>query len=194
MNLPVEQPTAPPSVFLRFPTTRGRRYVVRVAELISHNPAETATLGEHWGRTVARGCVIALHGDLGAGKTQWVKGLARGLGITARVHSPTFTLVNVYPGGRLSLFHLDLYRLETPDQIHEAGLEEYLTPDGVTVIEWAERNDQVGALIDAAAESNPQNTALQHAAGGDVIVATIGAGAKDVALGKNITQSGGDAE
>ena len=62
------------------------------------------------------------------------------------------------------------------------------------VIEWAERNDQVGALIDAAAESNPQNTALQYAAGGDVIVATIGAGAKDVALGKNITQSGGDAE
>jgi len=139
MNLPVEQPATPPFVFPRFPTTRGRRYVVRVAELISHNPAETATLGEHWGRTVARGCVIALHGDLGAGKTQWVKGLARGLGITARVHSPTFTLVNVYPGGRLSLFHLDLYRLETPDQIHEAGLEEYLTPDGVTVIEWAER-------------------------------------------------------
>lgn len=139
MNALLEQPTAPPSVFPRFPTTRGRRYVVRVAELISHSPAETAALGEHWGRTVARGCVIALHGDLGAGKTQWVKGLARGLGIPARVHSPTFTLVNVYPGGRLSLFHLDLYRLETPDQIHEAGLEEYLTPDGVTVIEWAER-------------------------------------------------------
>jgi tRNA threonylcarbamoyladenosine biosynthesis protein TsaE len=68
-----------------------------------------------------------------------VKGIARGLGITARVHSPTFTLVNEYGGGRLRLFHLDLYRLETRGQIVSAGLEEFLQPDGVTVIEWAER-------------------------------------------------------
>lgn len=106
---------------------------------ISHSPAETESLGEQWGRAAARGLVIALSGDLGAGKTQLVKGLARGLGIAARVHSPTFTLVNVYNGGRLALFHIDLYRLETLDQIHSAGLDEYLKPDGVTVIEWAER-------------------------------------------------------
>lgn len=83
--------------------------------------------------------MIALNGDLGAGKTQFVRGLARGLGIPARVHSPTFTLVNEYGGGRLKLFHLDLYRLETPEQILSAGVEDYLLPDGVTVIEWAER-------------------------------------------------------
>jgi len=83
--------------------------------------------------------VLGLSGDLGAGKTQLVKGLARGLGITQRVHSPTFALVNIYTGGRLTLFHLDLYRLETRQQILAAGLEEYLAPDGVTVIEWAER-------------------------------------------------------
>jgi tRNA threonylcarbamoyladenosine biosynthesis protein TsaE len=105
----------------------------------SHSAAETESLGETWGREAKRGRVIALSGDLGAGKTQLVKGIARGLGITARVHSPTFTLVNVYAGGRLTLFHLDLYRLETQEQILSAGLEEYLKPDGVTVIEWAER-------------------------------------------------------
>ena len=107
--------------------------------LITNSAAETEDLGEHWGREAQRGWVFGLSGDLGAGKTQLVKGLARGLGIAARVHSPTFTLVNEYTGGRLRLFHLDLYRLETPAQITAAGLEEYLLPDGVTVIEWAER-------------------------------------------------------
>lgn len=117
--------------------TRGTQEVM--ATFISHNPAQTESLGEQWGGEAHAGLVIGLTGDLGAGKTQLVKGLARGLGITARVHSPTFTLVNEYAGGRLRLFHLDLYRLETPAQITAAGLEEYLRPDGVAVIEWAER-------------------------------------------------------
>ena len=106
---------------------------------ISHGPAETESLGESWGRAAQHGWVVGLTGDLGAGKTQLVKGIARGLGVTARVHSPTFTLVNEYAGGRLRLFHLDLYRLETPTQILSAGIEEFLSPDGVVVIEWAER-------------------------------------------------------
>ena len=110
-----------------------------MATFISHSPAETESLGEHWGREAQSGLVIALSGDLGAGKTQLVKGIARGLGVVDRVHSPTFTLVNEYGGGRLRLFHLDLYRLETPEQIHGAGLEEFLRPDGLAVIEWAER-------------------------------------------------------
>lgn len=110
-----------------------------MATLISHSPAETEALGARFGAAARRGCVIALSGDLGAGKTQFVRGLARGLEIAARVHSPTFTLVNEYTGGRLKLFHLDLYRLDTPGQIASAGIEEFLTPDGVTVIEWAER-------------------------------------------------------
>ncbi len=110
-----------------------------MATLISHSPAETIALGEQWGRAAQSGLVVALSGELGAGKTQFVKGLARGLGIAARVHSPTFTLVNIYSDGRLTLFHVDLYRLETREQITAAGLEEYLTPAGVTVVEWAER-------------------------------------------------------
>jgi tRNA threonylcarbamoyladenosine biosynthesis protein TsaE len=110
-----------------------------MATFISHSPAETESLGEKFGRTAQSGFVFALSGELGVGKTQFVKGLARGLGIFARVHSPTFTLVNEYADGRLKLFHLDLYRLETSEQILSAGIEEFLQPDGVTVIEWAEK-------------------------------------------------------
>src|ERR1700734_234901 len=110
-----------------------------MATLISHSPAETEALGEKFGRAARTGWVIALSGNLGAGKTQFVKGLARGLGSSARVHSPTFTLVAEYGDGRLKLFHLDLYRLETHEQILSAGVEEFLQPDGVSVIEWAER-------------------------------------------------------
>ena len=98
------------------------------------------TLGEQWGRAAPSGQVIGLTGALGAGKTQLVKGIARGLEVSNRVHSPTFTLINVYNGGRLSLFHLDLYRLASRREIVAAGLEEYFCrPNGVAVIEWAER-------------------------------------------------------
>jgi tRNA threonylcarbamoyladenosine biosynthesis protein TsaE len=132
-----------------------------MATFISHSPAETESLGEKFGRVAQNGWVIALSGELGAGKTQFVKGLARGLGISARVHSPTFTLVNEYGGGRLKLFHLDLYRLETPKQIASAGIEEFLQPGGISVIEWAERiaNDELRTAnlkkvkIEIAAES-----------------------------------------
>jgi tRNA threonylcarbamoyladenosine biosynthesis protein TsaE len=110
-----------------------------MATTISHSPADTEALGQAWGEAAQKGLIIALCGDLGAGKTQLVKGVARGLLIAARVHSPTFSIVNSYKGGRLPLFHLDLYRLETRAQIEQAGLEEYLEPAGVTVIEWADR-------------------------------------------------------
>ncbi|MGH7941946.1 MAG: tRNA (adenosine(37)-N6)-threonylcarbamoyltransferase complex ATPase subunit type 1 TsaE [Limisphaerales bacterium] len=106
---------------------------------ISHSPAETEGIGEEFGRAAKCGWVIALSGELGAGKTQFVKGLARGLGISTGVHSPTFTLVAEYAGGRLPLYHLDLYRLDTAEEIVSAGVEEFLQPEGVAVIEWAEK-------------------------------------------------------
>jgi tRNA threonylcarbamoyladenosine biosynthesis protein TsaE len=115
--------------------------------LTSHSPSETEALGEKFGCAAKHGWVIALSGDLGAGKTQFVKGLAWGLGISARVHSPTFTLVAEYSSGRLKLFHLDLYRLETPEQILSAGIEEFLEPDGVAVIEWAEKLERSQRLV-----------------------------------------------
>lgn len=108
--------------------------------LISNSPEETYAIGESWGRVVGLGWVIGLAGVLGAGKTQLVKGLASGLGVSERVHSPTFGLVNEYAGGRHPLFHLDLYRLETKGQIIGAGLEPYFyKPAGVAVIEWIDR-------------------------------------------------------
>src|SRR6266576_1465391 len=111
-----------------------------MATVISHSPAETESVGEEWGRAALSGWVIGLSGDLGAGKTQLLKGLARGLGAVDRIHSPTFALINEYDSGRLPLFHLDLYRLDTRDQIIGAGLEPYFyRPPGVTVVEWAER-------------------------------------------------------
>ena len=111
-----------------------------MATFISHSAAETQSLGEQWGREVGSNLVIGLSGDLGAGKTQLVKGLARGLGVLDKVHSPTFALVNEYSGGRLALYHLDLYRLESRKQIRGAGLDQYFSrPDGVVVVEWIER-------------------------------------------------------
>lgn len=109
-------------------------------EVVTNSPEETAALGEAWAREAAPGWTIALCGDLGMGKTQLVKGLARGMGFTGRVASPTFALVNEYTGSRVPLFHLDLYRLDTRAQIAGAGLDEYFfTQRGVTVVEWAER-------------------------------------------------------
>lgn len=106
----------------------------------SHSPDETLALGETWGRQAWSGWIVGLQGELGAGKTQLVKGIARGLEIKTRVQSPTFPLVHEYGGGRLPLAHLDLYRLDTPEQIIGAGLSEYFRrPSGVVVIEWCER-------------------------------------------------------
>lgn len=111
-----------------------------MATFISHNPDDTTSLGEKWGREAQKGWLIGLSGDLGAGKTQLVRGVARGLAAADCVPSPTFTLVHEYDGGRLPLFHLDLYRLATREQIVAAGLEPYLVrPRGVAVVEWIER-------------------------------------------------------
>ncbi len=85
------------------------------------------------------GDVLALVGDLGAGKTQWVKGLAAGLGSDAVVTSPTFTLIHEYGGGRLPLYHVDCYRLEKPEELLGIGIDDYMDGRGVLVIEWADK-------------------------------------------------------
>ena len=110
--------------------------------LISKSPEDTFRRASELAAQSAPGLLVGLIGDLGAGKTQFVKGFADGLGITERVHSPTFTLVNEYRSGRVPCFHLDLYRLDTAEQILAAGLEQYLKPEGaITLIEWFDRTE-----------------------------------------------------
>ncbi|BDF67344.1 tRNA (adenosine(37)-N6)-threonylcarbamoyltransferase complex ATPase subunit type 1 TsaE [Pseudoflavonifractor phocaeensis] len=101
--------------------------------------AETEALGEALGRTLSPGAVVAFTGDLGAGKTAFTRGLARGLDIGERVTSPTFTIVNEYEGGRLPLFHFDMYRLGSSDELFDIGWEDYLRRGGVCAVEWSEK-------------------------------------------------------
>jgi len=110
-----------------------------VASIISHSPEETFRFGQEIGASACAGDVIALSGDLGAGKTHFVKGVAAALGHVGEVTSPTFTLVHEYVGGPLPLYHFDFYRLESEDEALRLGLDEYLQGDGVAVIEWADK-------------------------------------------------------
>ena len=116
-----------------------------MATHISKSPDETVALGRAFGERAKPGMIVGLKGDLGAGKTQFVRGVAAGLGATDRVHSPTFALINEYLTGRMPIFHIDLYRLETADAILSAGLDDFLQQkEGVTLIEWFERLETAG--------------------------------------------------
>lgn len=117
-------------------------------EYRTHSESETETVGEALAATLSPGTVIAFTGDLGAGKTAFTRGLARGLGIGERVTSPTFTIVNEYEGGRLPLFHFDMYRLESSEELFDIGWEDYLRRGGVCAVEWSEKvaDALVGAL------------------------------------------------
>jgi tRNA threonylcarbamoyladenosine biosynthesis protein TsaE len=107
--------------------------------IISRSAEETFRAGQEIAASARAGDIFALVGDLGAGKTHWVKGLAAGLGSDAAVTSPTFTLVHEYPGGRLPLYHFDCYRLERPEELLGIGLDEYLDGRAVLAIEWADK-------------------------------------------------------
>jgi tRNA threonylcarbamoyladenosine biosynthesis protein TsaE len=106
--------------------------------LVSRSPAETQAIGERLGARLGPGAVVACTGELGAGKTCFLQGLARGLGVTGEVTSPTFVLVNQYRG-RLPVYHVDAYRTASLGELMDLGLEEMLHGDGVTVIEWADK-------------------------------------------------------
>lgn len=105
-------------------------------ELTTGNPAQTRALGEQLAAHLVAGDVLLLEGTLGAGKSEFTRGIARGLGITGYVTSPSFTILQVHPGGRLPLYHFDWYRLHSAEELYELSMEEYLYADGVAVVEW----------------------------------------------------------
>ena len=114
---------------------------------LTNSPAETEAIGSALGKILNPGTVLAYRGDLGAGKTAFTRGLARGLGCTDIVTSPTYTIVNEYLGGRLPLFHFDMYRLRSSDDLFDIGWDDYLDRDGVCAVEWSENVDD--AMEDA---------------------------------------------
>lgn len=107
-------------------------------EFISNSPQETEALGAKLAARLTPGAIVAFTGDLGAGKTAFTRGLAQGLGVQERVTSPTFTIVNEYEGGRLPLFHFDMYRLSSSEELFDIGWEDYLARGGVCAVEWSE--------------------------------------------------------
>ncbi len=116
-------------------------------ERYSASEQETEAIGAELAQRLVPGTVVAFTGDLGAGKTAFVRGMARGLGVPARVTSPTFTIVNEYEGGRLPLFHFDLYRIGSEDELFDIGWEDFLRRGGICAVEWSENVE--GALSEA---------------------------------------------
>jgi tRNA threonylcarbamoyladenosine biosynthesis protein TsaE len=110
-----------------------------VATFISNSPAETQTLAREFARNIGQRDVVALQGDLGSGKTEFVKGFVAGIGSNAEVTSPTLTLIHEYSGGRLPVYHFDFFRVEDRPSAERLGLDEYFFGDGATIIEWADK-------------------------------------------------------
>ena len=110
-------------------------------EFITNSPEQTEAVGAALGKVLEPGTILAYRGDLGAGKTAFTRGLARGLGYAEPVTSPTYTIVNEYLGGRLPLFHFDMYRLGSSDDLWDIGWEDYLERGGICAVEWSENVD-----------------------------------------------------
>lgn len=141
-------------------------------EHVTNSPSETEALGESLAGQLEPGTVIAFTGDLGAGKTAFVRGLARGLGVRERVTSPTFTIVNEYEGGRLPLFHFDMYRLGSADELFDIGWEDYLARGGICAVEWSEN-------VSDALDNDCLRVDIRRGENDDQRIITIGGGNLD---------------
>ena len=139
-------------------------------EFITNSPEETEEVGQALGRVLTPGTVLAYTGDLGAGKTAFTRGLARGLGATEAVTSPTYTIVNEYLSGRMPLFHFDMYRLRCADDLWDIGWEDYLDRCGVCAVEWSENvEDAMDGAIRVCIEKTGENTRRIIIEGGEAL-------------------------
>ena len=137
---------------------------------LTNSPAETEAVGATLGKIIPAGTVIAYRGDLGAGKTAFTRGLARGLGCSELVTSPTYTIVNEYLGGRLPLFHFDMYRLASSDDLWDIGWEDYLERGGVCAVEWSENvEDALEDAVSVTIEKLGEDTRRITMEGGDFL-------------------------
>ena len=137
-------------------------------QFITNSPAETEALGCALGKVLQPGTILAYCGDLGAGKTAFTRGLARGLGCTDMVTSPTYTIVNEYLSGRLPLFHFDMYRLASADDLWDIGWEDYLDRGGICAVEWSENvTDALEGAISVTIEKLGEDSRRITIEGGD---------------------------
>ena len=141
-------------------------------EFLTNAPEETEAIGAALAKILPPGAVIAYQGDLGAGKTAFTRGLARGLGYKEPVTSPTYTIVNEYLGGRLPLFHFDMYRLNSSDDLWEIGWEDYLERGGICAVEWSENvADALEDAITVCIEKTGENSRRITIEGGEILAA-----------------------
>lgn len=132
-------------------------------QITTHSADETQALGEKLAELLVPGDVIAYYGDLGAGKTALTRGIAIGLGVTEYVTSPTYTIVNEYLSGRMPLFHFDMYRLSSSDELFDIGWEDYLARGGVCAVEWSENvSDALQDAIRITIEKDAQQPDIRH--------------------------------
>ena len=141
-------------------------------QFITNSPAETESVGAALGKILTPGSIIAYRGDLGAGKTAFTRGLARGLGCSESVTSPTYTIVNEYLTGRIPLFHFDMYRLKSSDDLWGIGWDDYLDRDGVCAVEWSENvDDAMENAIYVTIEKTGEDSRCITIEGGEEIAA-----------------------
>ena len=139
-------------------------------EFITNSPLETEKVGEALGKVLKPGSILAYAGDLGAGKTAFTRGLARGLGAAEQVTSPTYTIVNEYLTGRMPLFHFDMYRLASSDDLWDIGWDDYLERGGVCAVEWSENvADAMDGAIRVRIEKTGEDTRRITVEGGDTL-------------------------
>ena len=137
---------------------------------LTNSPAETEAVGAALGRILPAGTILAYRGDLGAGKTAFTRGLAKGLGCTDLVTSPTYTIVNEYLSGRLPLFHFDMYRLHSSDDLWDIGWEDYLDRNGICAVEWSENvEDAMENAINVTIEKLGEDARRITLEGGDFL-------------------------